>query len=127
MIMDRGIWVSTPPALHFLDSISAQRKFTEVSILARPSAELGTQPTMGHQAETSSTLIAELRQPHPSLNTAVRGLVPASLGKPKLFKCKQIGPAFAGSWSVRRNLWPRRLIGNIRALQPLHDELLLHE
>jgi hypothetical protein len=47
------------------DFISAERKFTEVCAFARPLAELVTPPTMRHHAETSSTMIADLRLPHP--------------------------------------------------------------
>jgi hypothetical protein len=49
------------------DFISAERKFTEVCAFARPLAELVTPPTMRHHAETSSTMIADLRLPHPIL------------------------------------------------------------
>jgi hypothetical protein len=46
------------------DLIAAERKFTEVRVFARPLAELVAPPTMRHQAETSSTMIADLRLLH---------------------------------------------------------------
>ena len=55
------------------DFISAERKFTEVCAFARPLAELVTPPTMRHHAETSSTMIADLRLPHPILALQFEG------------------------------------------------------
>jgi hypothetical protein len=55
------------------DFISAERKFTEVCAFARPLAELVAPPTMRHHAETSSTMIADLRLPHPILAQQFEG------------------------------------------------------
>jgi len=50
-----------------MELIAAERKFTEVCVFARPLAELVAPPTMRHQAEMSSTMIADLRLPHDTL------------------------------------------------------------
>ena len=42
------------------DSVSVEHNVTEVRLFARPLAELATPPTMGHQAETSTTTVADL-------------------------------------------------------------------
>ncbi len=55
------------------DFISAERKFTEVCAFARPLAELVAPPAMRHHAETSSTMIADLRLPHPILALQFEG------------------------------------------------------
>src|SRR5438270_11326608 len=55
------------------DFISAERKLTEVCAFARPLAELVAPPTMRHHAETSSTMIADLRLPHPILAQQFEG------------------------------------------------------
>ena len=49
------------------DSISVERKFTEVRVFARPLAELVAPPTVRHHAETSSTMIANLGLSHHTL------------------------------------------------------------
>src|SRR5258708_36491491 len=54
-------------AVPAMDFISAERNLTEVCAFARPLAELVAPPTMRHHAETSSTMIADLRLPHPIL------------------------------------------------------------
>jgi hypothetical protein len=52
------------PATNF---ISAKCKFTDICVFARPLAELVVPPTMRHQAETSSAMIAELWMSHRTL------------------------------------------------------------
>jgi hypothetical protein len=42
------------------DFIAAERNLTEVGVLARPLAELVAPPTVGHHAEPSAAMIANL-------------------------------------------------------------------
>ena len=56
------------------DFISAERKFTEVRVFARPLAELVAPPTMRQHAEMSSTMIADLGLPHHTLAQQFEGI-----------------------------------------------------
>ena len=56
------------------DFISAERKFTEVRVFARPLAELVAPPTMRQHAEMSSTMIADLGLPHHTLAQQFEGM-----------------------------------------------------
>ena len=56
------------------DFISAERKFTEVCVFARPLAELVAPPTMRQHAEMSSTIIADLGLPHHALVQQFEGI-----------------------------------------------------
>jgi hypothetical protein len=56
------------------DFISAERKFTEVCVFARPLAELVAPPTMRQHAEMSSTMIADLGLPHHTLAQQFEGM-----------------------------------------------------
>ena len=105
------------PAVPSTDFISAERKFAEVCVFARLFAELGTQPTMRHQAKTSSTLVAELRLPHSILAHYSLGDRACELGQSILFQAQANRTAFAGRPTVRPNLWPQRLAGSTRALR----------
>jgi hypothetical protein len=79
------------------DFISAEHKFTEVCAFARPLAELVAPPTMRHHAETSSTMIADLRLPHPILAQQFEGsCLPAWKAKVVLVRADR--PLCLGNW-----------------------------
>jgi hypothetical protein len=94
------------------DFISAERKFTEVCAFARPLAELVAPPTMRHHAETSSTMIADLRLPHPILAQHFEARA-CELGKAKVVLVRADRPLCLGNWRSWPDFWPRRRAGGI--------------
>jgi hypothetical protein len=81
------------------DFISSERKFTEVCVFARPLAELVAPPTMRHEAETSSAMIADWVLPHDALAQQFEGISLRWQPDEQKLAMDTFSPAFASAAS----------------------------